>query len=112
MEYSKKEIKKTIWLSKEYLQNFYTDKKPKWVKFCESLLSNKYIVFLDCLARTGSVYLTVLKNNKMVRIRYSNHWPRLNTWLKGKVDYFVGPEFLGMISEHEMLNILKMRFRK
>ena len=112
MEYSKKEINKTVWINKEYLQNFYTDKKPNWVRFCEKLLNNNYTVFLDCLARTGSIYLTVLKNNKMVKIRYSNHWPRLKTWLVGKVDYFVGPEYLGMISENEILNILKIRFRK
>lgn len=111
MEYSKKEIKKNIWLSKEYLQNFYTDEKPKWVKFCEKLLNNKYVVFLT-KARTNSVYLKVVKNNKIIRIRYSDHCPKLDSWLSGFSDYFVGPEYLGMISENEMLNILKIRFKK
>jgi hypothetical protein len=112
LEYSKKEIRKNIWINKEYLQNFYTDVKPRWVKFCEKLLDENYIVFIYIYETTGTVYITVVKNNKMIKIRYSDHLPMLNRWLSGDVDYFVGPKFKGMLTDKEMLNILKIKFRK
>lgn len=112
MEYLKKEIKKNVWINKQYLQDFYTNYKPKWVKFCEKLLDANYVVFLSYISKNKSAYMTIVKNNKMVRLRYSDHQPKLGNYLYGKVDYYVGPEHRGMLNENEILNILKLVFGK
>lgn len=109
MRYLKNEKIKNVWISKEYLQKYYVDKKPRWVKFCEKLLNKNYIVFLSYVAK--SIYITVIKNNKMVKLRYSNHLPKFESFMDGKIDYYVGYGEDFFISQNEILNILELRFK-
>ncbi len=103
---------KNIFLSKEYLQRFYTDHKPKWVRFCENLLNEGYTVLLYLAVNTESKYLTLIKNNKMLKIRYSEHSPKLDNYIRGDIKFYIGPGDKGMYSEREVLNATRIYFRK
>lgn len=100
-----------IWLTKEYLQRFYTVEKPEWVEFCELLMNNNYNVFLYLSKKTKSVYLSIVKNRKMVKIRFSDHTPNFQEWLKGDIDFCLGDKRKGMLSKSEVLDILNIYFR-
>lgn len=105
---NKYKIKKgtNIWLTKSYLQRFYTVKKPLWVKFCERLLNKNFTIFLYLSPNTNSVYLTIVKNSKILKVRYSDHAPNVANWIRSDVDLFVGPASKGLTSEREVLNAI------
>lgn len=96
-------------LTKAYLQRFYTTEKPGWVQFCEKFLNEGFVVFLY-LSNTNSKYVTLVKNNKMMKIRFSKHSPNYNTWLKSDVKFCVGPKFMGMNSESEVYDAIQLYF--
>ena len=102
---------KNIIVDKPYLQRFYTYNKPKWVLFTEELLDNQFTVIMCLSSTTDSVYLTVMKNNKMLKIRYSNHAPNMQAYLDGKFDFCIGPTDKGMLNERMVLNAIKLFFR-
>ncbi len=103
--------KTNIWLSKEYLTKIYKHNKPEWVNFCEQLLDNNFEVFLYLPEKKTSVYITVVKNNKMQTIRFSDHQTKQENWLKADVDYYVGPAELGMLTQKEVYDALSIYFR-
>lgn len=103
---------KNIIVDKPYLQRFYTSEKPKWILFIEQLLDDKFTVMLYLPKNTNSVYLTLVKNNKMLKIRYSNHAPNIEAYLKGGVKFCIGPTKKGMLSERWVMNAVKLYFRK
>lgn len=100
-----------IWLTKQYLQRFYTVEKPKWVEFCELLMNNNFNIFLYLPKKTNSVYLSIVKNCKMLKIRCSDHAPNFKEWLKGEIDLCLGAKRKGMLSKSEVLDILNIYFR-
>lgn len=104
---------RNIIINKPYLQRFYTNRKPNWIKFCEKLLNNNFFVVLYIpIIKTESRYLIIVKNRKIMRIRYSSHAPILKNWLTGEIDLYIGPPTRGMLDEKEALNVINLYFRK
>lgn len=104
---------KNIIINKPYLQNFYTVKKPNWVKFCEKLLNDNFFVVLYIPnVRTLSRYFLIVKNRKIMKVRYSDHAPILENWVKGDVDLYIGPSIKGLLNEKEAFNVINVYFRK
>lgn len=104
---------KNIIIDKPYLQKFYTTKKPNWVKFCEKLLNDNFSVILYIpILRTESRYLTIIKNCKMMKIRYSDHAPVLKNWMQSDIDLYIGPSNKGMLNENQALKVIRLYFRK
>lgn len=103
--------KTNIWVDKKYLVRFYEDgEKPEWVKFCETLMDNEFEVFIYLPETSSSIYITIVKNCKLQIIRYSDHLPRSDRWLKNEIDYCIGPENLGMLSQQEVIDAVKTYF--
>lgn len=91
---------------------FYRNrKKPSWIKFCEELIDKGFEVFLYLPEKLTSIYVTVVKNCKMQTIRFSDHQTKEENWLRGDVDYYVGPANLGMLSQQEVLDAINIYFR-
>lgn len=100
-----------IFLSKKYLQRFYTNHKPNWVNFCEKLLNSGYIVLLYLSINTESKYITVVKNNKMLKIRYSNHPPNFDSFNRSDIKFYIGPCNKGMYGEEDIMNCISLYFK-
>jgi hypothetical protein len=99
-------------LTKKYLKKFYKDeKKPGWVDFCEDLIDKGFEVFLYLPEKLTSVYITMVKNRKMQTVRFSNHLTREENWLRGDINYYVGPSELGMLNQQEVLDAINIYFR-
>ena len=48
----------------------------------------------------------------IMRLRYSDHAPVLNSWLSGDIDLYIGSPYKGMLNEKEAMRIIKFYFRK
>ena len=79
--------------------------------FCESLLDNGFEVFLYLPEKLTSIYVTMVKNRKMQTVRFSDHVTREESWLKGDINYYIGPSDLGMLSQQEVLDAINIYFR-
>lgn len=110
MENSKIVKGKNIIIDKTYLARFYTTHKPNWVVFCEKLLDENFTVLLK-IASTNSKYVTVIQNNKMLILRFSNHAPHIEHYLKYDKILCVGPKQMGMITYKEAWYAVKTFFR-
>lgn len=103
--------KTNIWLTKDYLKRCSYKLKSSWVKFCQELLDKDFEVFLYLPEKFTSMYITVVKNRKMKTIRFSDHLTKEEYWLRSDIDYYVGPQELGMLSEQEVWDVLNIYFR-
>src|SRR5690606_17959069 len=52
--------------------------KQKWVYFCEVLIERRFQLELYEARQTVSKYITIRKNNKTFKVRFSNHKPCKN----------------------------------
>lgn len=68
-------------------------------------------VFLYLPEKLTSVYITIVRNRKLQRVRFSNHVTAEENWLRSDIDYYVGPEKLGMLSQQEVMNAINVYFR-
>lgn len=64
--------------------------KQKWIIFAEELLNKGFKVSLYEARRTFSKYLTVEKDGKYFKVRFSNHKPIKERELNNDCDFFVG----------------------
>lgn len=64
--------------------------KAKWIIFAEELLNKGFKVSLYEARRTFSKYLTVEKDGKYFKVRFSNHKPIKERELNNDCDFFVG----------------------
>lgn len=64
--------------------------KQKWVEFCEVMLKRGYRVTLYEAKQTRSKYLTVHKEQRRFKVRFSDHAPILRRELAADCDFFVG----------------------
>jgi len=86
-------------------------KKPKWVLFCEELLNKGYVVVLYQSHKTNSKYITLIKNNKMLKIRYADHVPNYTHYCNSEIKLYVGSPEKGMLSEGEVFRVAEIYFR-
>jgi hypothetical protein len=64
--------------------------QQKWIKFCLYLIEKGYRVKLYEARQTFSKYVTVVKNKKEFKVRFSNHKPNYIREMKEDCDFFVG----------------------
>lgn len=64
--------------------------KPKWVHFCERMLSVGLTVSLYEARKTRSKYITISNGNRSYKVRFSDHRPILWREDSGDCDFFVG----------------------
>lgn len=79
-------------LNHEYLSRRVSPKfgKQKWIEFAEFLLNQGFTVKLYEARQTVSKYLTVIRDDKQFKVRFSDHKPILARESKGDCDFFVG----------------------
>lgn len=63
---------------------------PKWITFCQTLMSEGYEIVLYEARQTVSKYVTVQRGAKRYKVRFSNHKPIERRELAGDCDFFVG----------------------
>lgn len=65
--------------------------KPKWIVFCECLLSKGLTVHLYEARKTFSKYVTVSDaSGRSFKVRFSNHKPIASREARGDCHFFVG----------------------
>ncbi len=64
--------------------------KAKWIVFCEAMLGIGFDLTLYEARETVSKYITVWKDGRSFKVRYSNHMPNLERLNRGDCDFFVG----------------------
>lgn len=64
--------------------------KPKWVEFCEIAIRRGLAVYLYEAIHTASKYVTLRRDGKSFKVRFSNHKPILASEAGGDCDFFVG----------------------
>jgi len=77
--------------------------KQKWITFCETLLSKGYSLFLYEAKETVSKYITVKKNGKSCKVRFSNHRPAFSKEMNKDCDFFVGVTNFGWSTTEQVL---------
>lgn len=68
--------------------------KTKWIEFCETMLARGYSMTLYEALETRSKYITVRRDNKEYKVRFSNHPPIKAREVAGDCDFFVGKTHL------------------
>lgn len=64
--------------------------KAKWIEFSEILLKEDYELYIYEARKTFSKYITVMKDDKKFKVRFSNHKPIAHRELSNDCDFFVG----------------------
>ena len=93
-----------------YITQSYLDKKvskiygkAKWIIFAEKLLKQGYKIRLYEAKWTFSKYLTVEKDDKKFKVRFSNHKPAREKELNNDCDFFVGVTNLQVTTTEDAL---------
>lgn len=83
---------KNKYLTKEILKEKTSEKygKAKWIIFAEELMTKGFDISLYEAKKTFSKYLTVEKDNKTFKVRFSNHKPNKERERNQDCDFFVG----------------------
>lgn len=84
--------------------------KQKWVFFCETLLERGYEMTLYEARQTVSKYITVRKDGKTFKVRFSDHKPIAHREANGDCDFFVGRTNLGISNTHNALHAVESFF--
>ena len=100
-------------ITKQYLNNFiptYHKKgypTPKWIQFCIAMIDLGWSVKLYRAKTTYSKYVYIIKRNKSLKIRFSNHRASFNKEMSSDSDYYVGVGNNGIITTEELIEIIK-----
>lgn len=86
--------------------------KQKWIKFCETLLDSGYNLKLYEAVRTHSKYITVIRDSKEFKVRFSNHKPIQERELRGDCDFFVGITHTGWRTTDDALIAVDKHFNQ
>lgn len=85
--------------------------KQKWIIFCEALLLEGYSIRLYEAKNTFSKYVTVIKDKKQFKVRFSNHKPIYQREIKKDCDFFVGVTHTGVRTTEDALIKIKNYFK-
>lgn len=85
---------------------------PRWIGFCQEMLQKGYEVFLYEARQTFSKYITVAKNGKQFKVRFSNHKPIRFREERGDCDFFVGHTHLGVTMTHQAVDAVDQFFNQ
>lgn len=64
--------------------------KQKWITFCEALISKGYKLWLYEAKSTVSKYITIGKDKRRFKVRFSNHKPNSYMEKVNDCDFYVG----------------------
>lgn len=84
--------------------------KQKWIIFCETLLKEGYTLYLYEANKTFSKYITVRKDNKSFKVRFSNHKPAKDKEFYNDSDFYVGVSNFGTTTTEDALKAVKKYF--
>jgi len=87
-------------------------KKSKWIELCEVLLKNGFEISLYEARKSVSKYLTLKRDDKEFKIRFSNHKPIKRREEKGDCDFFVGISNSTVTTTHDALDAVKLHFKR
>jgi len=87
-------------------------KKAKWIELCEVLLKNGFEISLYEARNTVSKYLTLKRDGKEFKVRFSNHKP--SKWKEdiGDCDFFVGIANTTTTTTRDALDAVKTHFKR
>lgn len=96
-------------ITAELLQSKISAKygKQKWIIFCETLLNEGYTLYLYEAKKTFSKYITVCKNGKQFKVRFSNHKPAFSKEKENDSDFYVGVSNFGTTTTEDALRAVK-----
>ncbi len=99
----------------EFLKSKISEKygKQKWIIFCEILLTKGYTLKLYEAKKTFSKYITVIKNGRYFKVRFSNHKPSMTKQIIEKdSDFYVGVSRSGITTTEDALKAVEKHFSK
>ncbi len=82
-------------------------KIPKYIIFCEEMISSGFTVTLLRSRSTVSKYVFVKYNNISIKVRFSNHRPTKSKQDTNDSDFYVGISNYGCITTEELIPIVK-----
>jgi hypothetical protein len=91
-----------------YLKNGYP--VPKWIQFSEAMIDLGCQVELHQTQATVSKYIYLTKDNKKLKIRFSNHKANHQMETKQDCDYYVGVGNYGVVTTEQLIVKLKDNF--
>ena len=96
----------------EYLNSKVSAKygKQKWIEFSEILLNQGYTLFVYESKTTYSKYITVVKNGRYFKVRFSNHKPSIDKETLKDSDFYVGVSNSGITTTNDALIAVKKYF--
>lgn len=80
--------------------------KQKWISFCEVLISKGFSIKIYEARETVSKYITVFKDGKYFRVRFSNHKPNYTREKNKDCDFFVGVTHTGIRTTEDALKAI------
>jgi hypothetical protein len=86
--------------------------KQKWIIFCERLLANGFSLLLYEVRKTASKYITVQKDGRQFKVRFSNHKPIKGRELGGDCDFFVGHTHTGIRTTEDAIEAIDFHFKR
>lgn len=86
--------------------------KQKWIIFAEELLHKGFKISLYEARRTFSKYLTVEKDGKYFKVRFSNHKPIKERELNNDCDFFVGVTNFKVTTTEDALDAVYKFFKE
>lgn len=75
--------------------------KPKWIRFCERMLSEGYAVTLREARESVSKYITVTNGDRKFTVRFSNHGA--HKLPNDPCDFFVGWNSFGVTNTEQAI---------
>lgn len=103
-----KHKKVTVELLKSKISERYG--KQKWIVFCETLLKERYTLYLYEANKTFSKYITVCKGGRCFKVRFSNHKPAYSKENENDSDFYVGVSNFGTTTTEDALLAVKKFF--
>lgn len=98
------------YITEDFLKSRENTDKPvqKWILFCRYFMSKGYKIRLYEARRTVSKYITLIKDGKSCKVRFSNHRPIREREKNKDCDFFVGVTNFQVITAHDVaLQVLK-----
>lgn len=84
--------------------------KQKWIIFCETMLSLGFDVFLTEAQQTRSKYVQIERNQRVFRVRFSDHKPIQSREINKDCDFFVGITNLATTTTNQAIMAVKLYF--
>lgn len=92
------------YITEDFLKSRENVDKPvqKWILFCRYFMSKGYKIRLYEARRTVSKYITLIKDGKSCKVRFSNHRPIREREKNKDCDFFVGVTNFQVITAHDV----------